>query len=705
MRNSVSRGFTLVELMVVSPIVILLIGAFIGLIVNLTGEVMSSRGSNMLAYDVQNALNRIEQDVKLSTTFLAVNNIDVSSTKQGYGMSKSAGGTTNFTNIDKTASGGTNASLILNELATLTNPLAGDGPIYLRNKPHPCSDIAIYSQNTPMTYNVVYFVDANNTLWRRVIMPPDYDDMSVHCFGMPPYQIPSCINGYNPATLPFCKSNDERMVDGVSPNDFIFNYYTTASSTSPDPIASNPETTNDAVRNTALQSTPTVRVSITSKKTIAGRDISRTGTLSVTRLDVNASSIAQITPVTEAPSAPTVSGTVSDGHKVTFTWPRVAGATSYDVDYRINGDDWTTGGTELDNNNRSYVVTSATHTDTVEVRVTAHNTFGPSSYGTKSITIPLWAPLILRGDWTDYSNSYNSAAYTKTKAGLVMLKGLVKNASSPSAGDIIGSLPSDYRPSGRLIFGTSTSSNTTARVDVNPVGDIVMSTSGNGAWFSLESIRYIPAETNLTRTYPALQNGWVNYGDAYSPAAYIQDSTGRVTIEGLIKSGSVANAAVIFSLPTSVQPPKSQLFHTRSSAFAHLNVTSGTGLEARNSGTNGFISINTSYLPSSYTNWSNLSLQGGWVAYNTTFYNSAQYTKTSDNVVHLRGLIKSGSTTYDSTIATLPAGFRPKSRMILTTVSNHDYSRLDILPSGTIEFMGTSNAWHSFEGISFIAEQ
>ena len=69
MNRFVSKGFTLVEMMVIAPIVILLIGAFIAAIVGLTGEVMSSRGSNVVAYDLQDALNRIEEDVKLSTSY------------------------------------------------------------------------------------------------------------------------------------------------------------------------------------------------------------------------------------------------------------------------------------------------------------------------------------------------------------------------------------------------------------------------------------------------------------------------------------------------------------------------------------------------------------------------------------------------------------------------------------------------------------
>lgn len=290
------QGFTLVEMMVIAPVVVLLIGSFIALIVNLTGEVMASRASNTLTYDIQNALNRIEQDTKLSTTYLAVNNIDVSTTKQGYGGTTTAGSTTNFTNIDRSGAGGSNASIILNALVTNGNPLSDTtGLVYIKSKPNWCtSDPAYnydqYTKNTPMTMNVVYFVDANQTLWRRVIMPANYADSNAGCGGTP-WQIPSCIDGYVAASLPFCKSNDEKLVTGVSPSDFEFSYYTSASSTTPDSTAANPAITNNDTRNTALQSTQTLQVDITAHQTVAGRDISRSGTLRVTRLDSNASTI------------------------------------------------------------------------------------------------------------------------------------------------------------------------------------------------------------------------------------------------------------------------------------------------------------------------------------------------------------------------------------------------------------------------------
>ncbi len=721
LKQHLQKGFTLVEMMVVAPIVILLIGAFIALIVNLTGEVMSSRGSNVLAYDLQNALNRIEQDVKLSTTYLSVTNIDVSTTKQGYGGTTTTGSTTAFTNVDKTGTGGSSASLILNALVTSGNPLSTNaGIVYLANTPNSCSDYDEYSKNTPMTMNIVYFVK-DNTLWRRVIMPSNYTNASIRC-GAAPWQIPSCINGYSPTSLTFCKSNDERMADGVNPSDFTFKYFASASSTSEDLVAGNQAITNDATRNTALQSTPTVQVSIKADKTIAGRDISRTSSVRVTRLDTNASSIANLAPVTAAPSAPTVSGTVSDGHNVTFTWPRVAGATSYDLSYCVvastvvdpvthctSNNLWQVGENNIDNNSRSYTVTDGGHTDKVAVRVLSRNSFGPSGYGTQAITIPLWAPILLKGNWTDYAQGYSYAAYTKTKSGLVMFRGLVKNSGTPVQYEILGKIPEDYAPTGNLIFGTITGNggNDPGRIDIDSEGNVIFN-AGGASWISLEPIRYAPASTSITRTAPSLLNSWVNYGGAYATATYGQLSTGRAVIQGLVKSGTTTDNTPIFNLPAALTPPLYLHMASRTTVYGGIGVSaSPSALVTKANSSNGYLSLNTTYLPNTATGftWTNLSLQNSWVAYGGSF-STPQYTKTSDNIVQLKGLIRLGSTTYDSTIATLPAGFRPKSRILYATSNyNNVHARVDIYPDGRVNFLGSSNSWLSLDAITFLAEQ
>lgn len=59
--------------------------------------------------------------------------------------------------------------------------------------------------------------------------------------------------------------------------------------------------------------------------------------------------------------------------------------------------------------------------------------------------------------------------------------------------------------------------------------------------------------------------------------------------------------------------------------------------------------------------WSNMTLQNGWANQDTTNYESASYQKIG-NRVYLRGYI-SGASATGSTIATLPSGFRPTTKV------------------------------------------
>ncbi len=60
------KGFTLVELAVIMPMVILLIGGMIGVIIFLANSSLRSEGKSKLQVDVLAALDRMEQDVKTS---------------------------------------------------------------------------------------------------------------------------------------------------------------------------------------------------------------------------------------------------------------------------------------------------------------------------------------------------------------------------------------------------------------------------------------------------------------------------------------------------------------------------------------------------------------------------------------------------------------------------------------------------------------
>ena len=183
-----SKGFTIVELLVVAPIVLLTISILIGVIINVTGDTIATRSQNLLSYNVQDSLNRIEQDVYRTTNFLSVNSISISS-PQGYNND-----TTAFKNV------GTNGlMLILSLPATNKNPLTNDyRPIYLSNSPYTCASSDV-SKNNQMMINIVYFVK-DSTLWRRTLMPSNYASAGCET----PYQKPSCAQGQTGAMYQKC---------------------------------------------------------------------------------------------------------------------------------------------------------------------------------------------------------------------------------------------------------------------------------------------------------------------------------------------------------------------------------------------------------------------------------------------------------------------------------------------------------------------
>lgn len=96
-------------------------------------------------------------------------------------------------------------------------------------------------------------------------------------------------------------------------------------------------------------------------------------------------------------------------------------------------------------------------------------------------------------------------------------------------------------------------------------------------------------------------------------------------------------------------------------------------------------------------------LQNGWVNYGAA-YESATYWKDKCNVVHLAGLIKSGTTTAETVIFTLPTGYCPRISEKFFAVSLNAICVIDVYSSGAVAIKTGANAgWLSLSGISFRA--
>lgn len=97
--------------------------------------------------------------------------------------------------------------------------------------------------------------------------------------------------------------------------------------------------------------------------------------------------------------------------------------------------------------------------------------------------------------------------------------------------------------------------------------------------------------------------------------------------------------------------------------------------------------------------WTNLTLVNSWVSYGFP-YSTAGY-RVSADVVHLRGMVKSG--TWGATMFTLPVGARPTESRLLPTMSNGVLSAIDVAPNGDVKVAGGaggSNAYVSLDGLT-----
>ncbi|MDD3035766.1 MAG: SUMF1/EgtB/PvdO family nonheme iron enzyme [Candidatus Saccharimonadaceae bacterium] len=259
-QNKRNCGFTIVEMVVIIPLIIVLVGVFITTIIGMTGDVLGNRASNVLSYDIQSALDRISNDVTRSGAFLSANNIGVSS-PQVFDDDD-----TGFTNV-----GANGTMLILNEYTTTQDPLnSSREPVYVSYKPYSCSSEYV-SENQTLMVNIVYFVK-DNALWRRVIAPSNY--ISLGC--STPYQQPTCGAPGVSGTL--CKTEDIKVIDDVEAGGFSVEYYPNPNSDSKDNVADDPSKT-DSERQTALSGNNTVKVTLNVARTVAGREFSQTSSI------------------------------------------------------------------------------------------------------------------------------------------------------------------------------------------------------------------------------------------------------------------------------------------------------------------------------------------------------------------------------------------------------------------------------------------
>jgi len=96
------------------------------------------------------------------------------------------------------------------------------------------------------------------------------------------------------------------------------------------------------------------------------------------------------------------------------------------------------------------------------------------------------------------------------------------------------------------------------------------------------------------------------------------------------------------------------------------------------------------------------SFQNAWGNFGSGYPNAA-FRIDGYGFVHLSGMISGG--TLPNAAFTLPVGYRPSARVLLSTGSNNAWGRCDILATGEVQPTAGTNAWMTLDGLIFHAEQ
>ena len=120
---------------------------------------------------------------------------------------------------------------------------------------------------------------------------------------------------------------------------------------------------------------------------------------------------------------------------------------------------------------------------------TTTNLYSLDGFPYADIASPLvWNQLSFGGSWTNYDaaqTTYPTAAFARTPAGLVLLRGLINGGVMST---VISNLPAGCRPSQTLLM-PAVSNAVSARCDIDTNGGILL--AGSTAWFALDGICFV----------------------------------------------------------------------------------------------------------------------------------------------------------------------------------------------------------------------
>jgi len=683
--STASTGFTLVEVLVISPIIILFIGAFIALLVSLTGETLTIREKNTTAYDTQAALDDIENSVVQATGFMTTSG--TVPVPQGKDDSTSTG--TPFTSTTS----GQPDTLIVKSPATDQGP-SNSARTLIYTGTGSCD-----SKNPIYTYMTVFFVaddpdtadTTDKALYKRTILPQISACKS-------PWQRGSCAASVASSNPSVCKTTDDKLLSNVAT--FTVQYLTGTSTTTADAANS-------------------VSVNVTTTKQIAGNTVTYSGKTRATSVNASTTDTSQSTPPSNPPITFTRDSSLPNPYRTTFSWASVGNATSYSVRYKIGSGSWIQQ-TVAQSSNPSFNVDAAARKQAINFEVNVVTNAGTYSYGTAPVVpdIPRWNECTPTNGWQNYDGTFNTLGFTKTTTGAVGLKGLIRSGPIGfNTGYAACYLPAGFRPANHLIYNgvaydpNGSGGNGSARIDIFPDGAVVVvggsNTTYTNGFVSLDGIIFMSPSGNPSWQAGTWQSGWYynSYSDTYPNLGYWKDSLGRVWVQGLGTGGQAS--AVMAYLPSNMYPSAGMHYPVSVDARGGA-VNIGGSINSRPS-SGGYISTQLLYYAQT-GGMATLPLYNGWVSYdNGVSWTHPQCYKGADDIVILQGLVRAGNQAAGGMTHVGVCGSNPYMstgrRALFTAWKNWEtQGRMDLPTDGYLYPLASDPGWTSLDAIHYIAD-
>ncbi len=265
------RGFTIIEVAIVAPMLILIVLGILALLINLVTDNAVQIARNSLIGETRSAFSAIENDVASSSTFIPSSlpsNFTDGSPRPTSFTYKSDGTTTN--NVSSSNLKG----IFLQGYNQVLDPDPSNTsktrtiPAYKQNGDPTCSNINTDLGNA-MPIAVMYWVEKGD-LYRRTII--DKDTPTTAICGTPLVK-QSCPE--DAAQVAPCTVIDTKLMSNVTK--FQIDYYLTPSSTTPmNAYIASPSPTIDQARS--------IQVTVEATKQAAGQSVNYSSSLRISRL-------------------------------------------------------------------------------------------------------------------------------------------------------------------------------------------------------------------------------------------------------------------------------------------------------------------------------------------------------------------------------------------------------------------------------------